>query len=173
MLTVWTVGHSNGSLDELVDLLRGQQIELVGDVRAVPKSRRHPHFAGEALAESLPRHGIAYRHLAALGGWRKPRPDSPNEGWTNRSFQAYADYMLTPAFPHALGELRQLAADQRTAIMCSEAVWWRCHRRLIADRLTASGWAVCHIGWDGRTTRHELADFAVVQPDGTVVYPAA
>ncbi len=166
-----TVGHSTGSLEEFVELLRRQQIDLLCDVRAVPKSRRHPHFAATELAASLPERGIAFRHLPGLGGWRKPQPESPNGGWRNRSFQGYADYMLTAAFPHALRELRQLAVDQRTAIMCSEAVWWRCHRRLIADRLTANDWCVCHIGWDGRVTQHELAEFAVVCDDGTVIYP--
>jgi uncharacterized protein (DUF488 family) len=170
--TLWTVGHSTRSLEELVELLRGQAIELLGDVRTVPKSRRHPHFATDALAASLPEQGIAYRHLAGLGGWRKRLPDSPNGGWRNRSFQGYADYMLTADFERALAELRELADAQRTAIMCSEAPWWRCHRRLIADRLTADGWAVCHIVGPGRVSAHELADFAVVREDGKVIYPA-
>jgi len=168
---LWTVGHSTHSLEGFVRLLQAQQIALLCDVRTVPKSRRHPHFWGEALSESLPEQEVAYRHLAGLGGWRRSQADSPNGAWRNDSFRGYADYALTGEFSTAVGELCGLAREQRTAIMCSEALWWRCHRRLIADRLTAGGWEVCHVGADGRVSPHHLPDFAVPQPDGTVRYP--
>lgn len=167
---LWTIGHSTHPLQTLLELLSGQRIELLADVRTVPRSRRHPHFSSEALAQALPSQGIEYRHLQKLGGWRKPLRDSPNTGWRNEAFRGYADYALTPTFGEALDELCRLASAQRTAIMCSEALWWRCHRRLIADRLVAAGWEVCHIGADGRTSAHPLSEFASVQPDGTIRY---
>lgn len=168
---LWTVGHSTHPLEHFVGLLRGQQIALLCDVRTVPKSRRHPQFWAQALAVSLPEYGVGYRRLAGLGGWRRPEDDSPNGAWRNDSFRGYADYALTEAFAVALGELCGLAREQRTAVMCSEALWWRCHRRLIADRLTIGGWDVCHIGADGRVSPHHLPDFAAPQPDETVRYP--
>lgn len=170
---VWTIGHSTLTLQELVVQLQLHEIELVCDVRTVPRSRRHPHFAEDALAQSLPAHGIAYRHLPGLGGWRHAQPDSPNTAWRNAAFRGYADYALTPEFTEALHELCDLAIQQRTAVMCAEALWWRCHRRLIADRLLADGWEVCHIGSDGRLSPHQLTEFAVVQRDGSITYPGA
>jgi uncharacterized protein (DUF488 family) len=169
---VYTVGHSTHELDAFVALLRAHAVELVADVRAFPGSRRHPHFGGEALAAELPGRGIDYRHLPALGGRRSPRPDSPNGGWDNDAFRAYADHALTRDFGTALEELCALAAARPTAVMCAEGMWWRCHRRLIADRLMAAGWTVCHIAPDGRLAGHELPPFAAPQPDGTVLYPA-
>ena len=169
---MWTIGHSTHSLEEFVGLLSRYEIRLVCDVRTVPKSRRYPHFFADALAESLPEHRVDYRHLAGLGGWRHAQPDSPNGAWRNASFRGYADYALSAEFADALLELCELAMRRRTVVMCSEALWWRCHRRLIADRLLAAGWEVCHIGSDGRSIPHELADFAVVRSDGTVVYPS-
>ncbi len=141
------------------------------DVRAVPRSTRHPQFSANALARALPDRAIQYRHLAGLGGWRHARRDSPNMGWRNASFRGYADYALSPEFADAFGELRSLGSRQPTVIMCAEAVWWRCHRRLISDRLLAAGWDVCHIGSDGRALPHSLTGFAEIQPDGTVIYP--
>ncbi|MGI8557905.1 MAG: DUF488 domain-containing protein [Solirubrobacteraceae bacterium] len=170
---LWTVGHSTHTLAEFVGLLHDQRIARLCDVRTVPKSRRHPHFWAEALSVSLPEQAVAYRHLAGLGGWRHSRADSPNGAWRNDSFRGYADYALTDAFVAALDELCGIAREQRTAIMCSEGLWWRCHRRLIADRLTAGGWEVSHIGTDGRISPHRLPDFAEPQPDGTVRYPAS
>jgi uncharacterized protein (DUF488 family) len=111
--------------------------------------------------------------MPALGGWRRPMPDSPNGGWDNDAFRGYADYALTEEFAHALDELQALAREHPTAIMCSEGLWWRCHRRLIADRLLATGWTVCHIAPDGRLSEHELPPFAERQADGTVRYPPA
>lgn len=170
---IFTIGHSTHSLDRLCELLDVHGVTRLADVRRVPRSARHPQFGAEALAAELAPRGIEYRHLAALGGFRKPAPDSPNTGWDNDAFRGYADYALTDEFTQALGELCTLARDRPTATMCAEAPWWRCHRRLIADRLTANGWTVCHIGPDGSLTEHELPDFAVAQADGTVRYPPA
>ncbi len=170
-MELWSIGHSTHPLDRLVELLALHGVTLLADVRTVPRSRRHPHVATEALAASLPAFGIAYRHLPRLGGWRRAAPDSPNGGWRNASFRGYADHALTAEFAAGLAELDVLAAGDRTAVMCSEAVWWRCHRRLIADRVVAGGGTVWHIGADGRATAHALAPFARVQPDGTVRYP--
>jgi len=168
---LWTVGHSTLPLEELLALLEGPGIQQLCDVRAVPRSRRHPQFSANSLALSLPDRGIAYRHLARLGGWRHARADSPNTAWRNAAFRGYADYALSDEFADVLRELCDLAIDRPTAIMCAEALWWRCHRRLIADRLLAAGWEVCHIDSHGRSSRHELPDFAVVRPDGSVIYP--
>jgi uncharacterized protein (DUF488 family) len=170
---VFTVGHSSHSLDDLCRLLSTHDVKRVADVRRVPRSARHPQFRAEALAVELPARGIDYRHLPALGGWRKPLADSPNGGWDNDAFRGYADYALTAEFAHALDELCALALDRATAVMCAEGPWWRCHRRLIADRLTALGWTVCHITPQGTLAEHELPPFAEPQADGTVRYPPA
>lgn len=156
MTRILTVGHGTASADELVDLLRGAGVEEVVDVRRYPGSRRHPHVRSEAMAAWLPEHGIAYEHVAALGGRRRPRPDSPHVGWRNDQFRAYADHMETDEFREGLAELLQ-RADQRTvAIMCSESVWWRCHRRLVADHLVlVEGVEVEHLFHDSRLTPHE------------------
>jgi uncharacterized protein (DUF488 family) len=169
---VWSIGHSTHAFDAFVELLRANGIERVADIRTVPKSRRHPHFHTDSLARELPAHGIAYEHLAALGGWRHAASDSPNGGWRNASFRGYADYAMTPEFAAGLGALRALAAQAPTAMMCSEALWWRCHRRLVADRLVLGGDEVCHIGSDGRAAHHELSSFAAVV-DGRLIYPPA
>jgi uncharacterized protein (DUF488 family) len=169
---LFTVGHSTHGLDELATLLRRHGVEVVADVRTIPRSRRVPHFNADELEKTLPRRHLAYRHLPALGGWRTPLADSPNGGWRNRSFQGYADHMLTSEFRRGLEELAQLAATRRTAVMCAEAAWWRCHRRLIADRLLAGGAEVRHIGPDGALFGHELTGFAVVRAL-EVLYPGA
>ena len=171
-LTIWSIGHSTHSLEEFVGLLRSSCIKRVADIRTVPKSRRNPQFHTDSLAKSLPEHEIAYQHLGALGGWRKAASDSPNPAWRNASFRGYADYALTEEFFAGVAELRDLSASERTAMMCSEALWWRCHRRIVADRLTADGDAVCHIGSDGKTKPHELTPFASVSPEGRITYPA-
>jgi uncharacterized protein (DUF488 family) len=171
--SVWTVGHSSLALDAFTALLAAHGIALVADVRTVPKSRRHPHFHTDALALTLPARGVAYLHMPRLGGWRRARPDSPNGAWRNRSFRGYADYAMGDAFADGLAQLRERAAEQRTAMMCSEALWWRCHRRLIADRLTVAGHSVWHIGSDGRLSAHRLPTFAAVGPDDYVTYPAS
>jgi uncharacterized protein (DUF488 family) len=154
-----------------VALLRAHDIGLVADVRAYPRSRRHPHFNQESLAAELPSHGIAYRHYPGLGGRRKPRPDSPNAGWENDAFRAYADHAMTDAFAAALDDLAGHASTTAAAVMCAEGLWWHCHRRLIADRLSAAGWAVHHISPGGALTEHTLPPFAQTRADGTVLYP--
>jgi uncharacterized protein (DUF488 family) len=167
---MFTVGHSTHALDAFVALLRGAGVEAVADVRRYPGSRRSPWFAREALAASLPGEGIEYVHLEPLGGRRSVVPGSPNGGWDNAAFQAYADHMATPEFAAGLAQLERLARRRATAVMCAEAPWWRCHRRLIADALVVRGWTVRHIGPDGGLTDHELTDFAGVDP-GTLTYP--
>jgi uncharacterized protein (DUF488 family) len=171
-MRVWSVGHSTHSFDGFVALLHRHAITLVADVRSVPKSRRHPHFHIDALRDSLPAAGIAYTQLTGLGGWRRAAPESPNTGWRNNSFRGYADYAISADFAMALEALRELAASRPTVMMCSEALWWRCHRRLIADRLVLAGDTVCHIGADGRTAEHSLTPFAVTRGDGRLIYPA-
>jgi uncharacterized protein (DUF488 family) len=154
-----------------VRLLASHGIAHLADIRTVPRSKKWPHFGTDQLSTTLPVHGIAYTHIPQLGGWRRPVQDSPNGGWRNNSFRGYADYALTDNFGDGLAELCDLARDRPTAIMCSEGLWWRCHRRLVADRLVAAGWEVVHIAPAGGTARHQLSDFAVVGTDGRVVYP--
>ena len=169
---ILTVGHSNHDEQEFVQLLRGAGVELIADVRRYPGSRRQPHFERTALAAILLEAGIVYRWLGeTLGGRRKPSPESPNGGWESDQFRAYADHMASEKFAAGLAELEELALEQRVAVMCAEAWWVRCHRRLIADTLTARGWRVLHLAANGRLEEHQLTDFAVVQ-DGKVTYPA-
>lgn len=170
-MTVSTVGHSTRSAPELLGILRGADVQLVADVRAFPSSRRHPQFNRAALAEWLRESGIGYEHMPGLGGRRKPAPDSPNAGWREAAFQGYADYMASEEFRDALADLERMARERPTAVMCAEAVWWSCHRRLIADALTARGWRVQHLGLGEPPPTHELPDFAAVEQDGTVTYP--
>jgi len=165
-----TIGHSTRSLDELVELLRHHRVELLVDVRTLPASRRMPHFARSALERSLPERGIEYRHMPELGGLRKPKPHSTNLGWRNVSFRGYADYMQTDEFRDALTELERLAATKRVAIMCAEAVPWRCHRSLIADALSVDGFEVRHITGMQEPSPHRLTPFARVD-GGRITYP--
>jgi uncharacterized protein (DUF488 family) len=168
---ILTVGHSNHEEQEFVELLRAAGVELVADVRRYPGSRRQPHFGRAALAAILLEAGIGYRWLGeTLGGRRKPLPDSPSGAWHNDQFRGYADHMASEEFASGLAELEELAHEQRVAIMCAEAWWVRCHRRLIADALVAHGWRVLDLGSSGRLEEHELPDFAVVE-DGGVTYP--
>jgi uncharacterized protein (DUF488 family) len=169
---IWTVGHSTHSPADFSRLLASHAIEQVADVRTVPRSRRHPHFSADEMARWLPHAGVRYAHLAQLGGWKRVETDSPNDAWRNRSFRGYADYATGPEFAGGLDELLALATSSRTAVMCSESLWWRCHRRLIADRITVAGGTVRHIGSDGRTSEHKLTPFAVVDAHGEVTYPA-
>jgi uncharacterized protein (DUF488 family) len=158
-------------LDEFLLLLREHQVTLVADVRKMPHSRGNPQFNHDTLPEALGEADIGYVHLPQLGGLRRRRPDSPNTGWQNASFQGYADYMLTPAFEEGLQELLNRAPGQRVALMCAEAVPWRCHRSLIADALTVRGVTVEHILSATRTQPHVLRPFARV--DGArITYPA-
>jgi uncharacterized protein (DUF488 family) len=143
--TLWTIGHSTRPLATFVELLESAAITVVGDVRRFPASRRHPQLNQQPLAEALATAGMTYLALPLLGGRRRPRPDSPNTAWRNPSFRAYADYMDTEAFQQAIHQVEMLAATERIALMCSEAVWWRCHRSLIADYLKARGYDVLHL----------------------------
>jgi len=167
---IWTIGHSTRSLAELVALLRAHGIERVADVRRFPRSRRHPHFDAGALARDLPEAGIAYRHFPTLGGFRRPRPDSRNTAWRNASFRGYADYMATDEFAGHLDALLDDARTVPTAIMCAEAVPWRCHRSLIADALVARGVEVRHVLGLERAEPHVLSADARVT-GGRVTYP--
>jgi uncharacterized protein (DUF488 family) len=171
-----TVGHSNRSLETFVGLLREAEVGLVVDVRKLPGSRKYPHFNAEPLQAALADVQIGYSHIAALGGRRgKAPPDAPrglNGLWTNTSFRNYADYALGEAFAAGLAELVAAGRLRRCAIMCAEAVWWRCHRRIIADHLLARGETVIHLMGEGRREPARLTPGAQVQPDGTVLYPA-
>jgi uncharacterized protein (DUF488 family) len=165
----FTIGHSTRTLEEFLALLAAHDVRQLADIRTVPKSRRHPHFAGEALARTLPDAGITYRHFAGLGGLRKPRKDSRNVGWRHDSFRGYADYMETAAFERALDELIEWN-DGRAVMMCAEAVWWRCHRQLIADALVARTVEVRHIMTASSAPAHALTAFARVDAR-RVTYP--
>lgn len=168
---VWTVGHSNRSLEEFLALLTEHRIEAVADVRRFPGSRRQPQFGGQALALSLPQHGIAYRWIPQLGGRRRVQPGSRNDGWRNASFQGYADHLATPEFADGLEELLAMAGGLRTAMMCSEALWWRCHRSLISDVLRYLGAQVLHISDARHTTVHPYTSPARIV-DGELSYAA-
>jgi len=173
--TLYTIGHSTRTIEQFVGLLRAHGIELLVDVRRFPGSRRHPHFGSAALAASLAESGIAYAHAEALGGRRDSEAGaaSPNTAWRNAAFRAYADYMATPAFRAALDGLIAEANERVTVIMCAEAVPWRCHRRLITDALLARGVPVADITGLGAATPARLSEHALVQPGGSIVYPAA
>jgi uncharacterized protein (DUF488 family) len=168
--TVFTVGHSTLPIERFVALLEAYGIERLADVRTVPRSRRNPQFNADALAASLRDAGIEYVSLGELGGLRKPRADSPNMGWRNESFRGYADYMQTEPFAAGLERLVDLARERRTAIMCAEAVPWRCHRSLVADALGARGIHVVEILSETSYRDHALTSFAQVSGT-TVTYP--
>jgi uncharacterized protein (DUF488 family) len=170
-LVVWTIGHSTRTLDEFTGLLAAHNVRAVADVRRFPGSRRYPHFNPEPLQAGLLAAGLKYVGLPELGGRRQPRPDSPNTVWRNRSFQGYADYMETPEFAHGLQRLLQTARREPLAIMCAEAVWWRCHRALIADYLTAQGVKVRHILSLTRAEAHPYTAAARLL-DGRLSYAA-
>ena len=168
--TIFTVGHSTRTFDELVEILRSHGVQAVTDVRLIPRSRRHPHFNDEHLATELPRHGIAYLPFKKLGGRRRTSPDSINTAWRNDSFRGYADFMQTAAFDEALAALMDAARAKVLTTMCAEAVPWRCHRSLISDALTVRGWRVMDIMSATKASEHKLTKFAVV--NGTsVTYP--
>lgn len=171
---VHTIGHSTRPLDEFVALLRQVQINLLADIRSIPRSRAVPQFNTDTLPAELASEGIQYRHLAALGGRRhhpKGAPPSHNQYWRVLAFRNYADYAETAAFRSGLDELLAMARDHRVAIMCAEAVWWRCHRRIVADYLLSRGVAVEHIMAIGKVTPATLTPGAVVRPDQTIQYP--
>ena len=171
----FTIGHSTRSVDELAALLREAGCGLLVDVRTIPRSRTNPQFNADTLPANLRGFDIDYRHIAALGGLRGRRKDapSPNGYWQNSSFRNYADYAGTQAFRDGVAELRPLGGSRRCAIRCAEAVWWRCHRRIIADYLIAGGERVWHIMGPGKIEAAALNPAAVRQDDGTLVYPPA
>lgn len=160
---IWTIGHSTRKIDILLSLLEENGIKLVADVRMFPGSKRYPQFGREALAKSLDEHGIRYEHFPELGGRRKAKPDSHNMAWRNEAFRGYADYIETEDFRKGIARLVDLANEfGPTAIMCAEAVWWRCHRSLISDYLKASGIEVIHILDSKKTEPHPFTSAAQV-----------
>lgn len=159
-MSVLTVGHSTHSLERFVALLRAACVETVADVRRHPGSRRMPWFGADVLRAGLEESGIDYEHLPQLGGRRSRVSGSANGAWRVKAFQAYADHMATPEFASGMERLERLARERRTAVMCAEANWWQCHRRLVADALLAGGLRVAHLAPDGRLTVHELPEFA-------------
>ena len=169
---IYTIGHSTRELGEFLGLLTAHAVTQVVDVRRYPASRRYPQFARDALATALGEIGVGYRHEPDLGGRRAARRDSVNTAWRSAGFRGYADYMETPEFEAALARLRDLARAGATAILCAEAVPWRCHRQLIADALVARGEAVGHILGASRVDPHHLSGHAQVLPGGRLRYPA-
>lgn len=172
----FTIGHSNRSLEEFIALLKEAEIALVADIRTMPRSRANPQFNTDTLCDPLADFHISYEHMAALGGLRgKTRTvsQSVNGFWTNTSFHNYADYALSEQFHTGLEHLLDAGHHRRCAIMCSEAVWWRCHRRIVADYLIARGETVIHLMGKNRLEPARLTPGAVIQPDGTVLYPEA
>ena len=170
-IELWTVGHSTRALDEFIKALKSFKIVTLVDVRSYPGSRRYPQFNKAELAESLQKAGIEYLHKPELGGRRRARKGSPNIAWRNESFRGYADYMETDSFREGIEELLELASKARTAIMCAEAVWWRCHRSLIADYLKAEGVSVNHILAVGKSEPHPYTSAARIV-DGKLSYGA-
>jgi uncharacterized protein (DUF488 family) len=167
---IYTIGHSTRAFEDLAALLRAFGVSVLADIRTIPRSRRNPQFSGDVLRSALGSRRLRYIHLPELGGLRRPRKDSPNAGWRNASFRGFADYMLTEDFEAGLEKLHALTAEGRVALMCAEAVPWRCHRSLIADALTARGGQVEHITSAKHATPHRMTAFAEV--DGTrVTYP--
>jgi uncharacterized protein (DUF488 family) len=166
---IWTIGHSTREIDEFIALLKAHEIGAIADVRLLPGSKRYPHFNADALADSLGHAGIRYEHFRELGGRRKPRPDSRNDAWRNEAFRGYADYMETEQFQRGLQRLLELAAETRVAMMCAEAVWWRCHRALISDYLKVRRMEVCHIVSATKNEPHPFTSAARVA-DGDLSY---
>ncbi|HKR77207.1 MAG TPA: DUF488 domain-containing protein [Rhodanobacter sp.] len=171
LATIWTIGHSTRTLEEFLALLAAYSIEAIADVRRFPGSRRWPQFARDALAASLPAHGIGYQWLPQLGGRRRAHPDSPNTAWRNAAFRGYADHLASAEFTEGLDALLAFAAQQRTAVMCAEAVWWRCHRSIIADVLKQRGIEVIHILDLRHSVVHPWTSAAHVE-DGELSYAA-
>ena len=166
--TLWTIGHSTLALEAFLDALRAHGIRVVADVRRYPASRRHPHFESSAMARALPGSGLRYEPFRDLGGRRSARPASRNSAWRNASFRGYADYMETAEYAQAMERLCRLAREP-CAVMCAEALWWRCHRALISDDLKSRGTCVLHIGSDGDVSEHPYSGAARIV-DGRLSY---
>src|SRR5262249_11956588 len=169
---IWTIGHSTRSIDDFLALLTANGIRALADVRRYPGSRRLPHFGQEPLAHSLEGAGLRYEHFAELGGRRRPRGDSPNTAWRDEAFRGYADYMMTDEFRAGIARLLDLARSMPAAIMCAEALWWQCHRGLIADDLKAAGHDVIHIMGPNKTEPHPFTSAARIV-DGRLSYASA
>ena len=167
---IYTIGHSTHPADTFLTLLATHGIKQLADIRTAPVSRRHPHFGKERLEAFLAQHHVRYEHFPGLGGLRTPRRDSVNTGWRHAGFRGYADHMQTPEFQRAIEKLEEFAAVAPTTVMCAEAVWWQCHRRLLSDALLVRGVPVRHIMSAGPAKPHELSEFAREQ-DGTLIYP--
>ena len=175
MAQFFTIGHSTRPTEAFIAMLQAAKVELLADVRAIPRSRTNPQFNSDCLAPALARHAIEYVHMPELGGRRGQQhlgKASPNGFWQNQSFRNYADYALTDAYRVAFAKLRNLGESKRCAVMCSEAVWWRCHRRIITDYLIVSGEPVVHLFSIGKSEVAKPTPAAVPQDDGTVIYPA-
>jgi uncharacterized protein (DUF488 family) len=166
---IYTIGHSTRSEAEFIGILRSFKIELLADVRTYPGSKRYPHFNKESLQQSLSKEGIVYNHFPELGGRRKPIKDSKNTAWKNDAFRGYADYMETGDFKKGIERLEELALQYNVAYMCSEAVWWRCHRSLVSDHLKWKGWQVRHIMAENKTEEHPFTSPAKIV-DGKLNY---
>ncbi len=151
---IWTIGHSTHPIEEFIEILQTNGIKTVADVRSLPGSRKYPRFNKENLEKSLPENGIKYIHLPKLGGRRKVKKDSANTAWEHPAFRGFADYMDTDEFTSGINELIQIASKKKTAIMCAEVLWWRCHRSMIADYLKVNGWKVIHIYSSSKTEEH-------------------
>ncbi len=167
---ILTIGHSTRTAEEFLALLRIHGVEQLADVRTFPRSRRHPHFSKEILDAFLGERNVRYRHFPELGGFRKPRPDSVNTGLRHPAFRGYADYMQSEGFTRAVDELLAFASKGQTVVMCAEATWWTCHRRLLSDALIVRGVPVQHILGAEAPKPHELSEFAR-QAAGAVIYP--
>jgi uncharacterized protein (DUF488 family) len=167
---IFTIGHSTRSIEELISLLKAYEIQTVIDIRTIPKSRHNPQFNQNSLKKSLKKSKIGYRHLKELGGLRHPLKDSINTGWINASFQGYADYMQTPSFQKGLEKLETIAFQKRCALLCAEAVPWRCHRNLVADALTIRKWKVFHIQTQKNAKKHRRTPFSRIKK-GILFYP--
>lgn len=166
---IYTIGHSTHSLEDFLQMLQSFHIQMLADIRNLPGSRKYPQFNQDNLAVALPEHGIMYTYLSDLGGRRRMKKDSKNTRWHNHSFRGYADYMDSEAFEKAIQHLEEIATQQTTAVMCAEAVWWRCHRSMLSDALKVRGWTVRHIMKVGKADEHRYTAPAVIV-DGNVSY---
>jgi uncharacterized protein (DUF488 family) len=170
--TIYTIGHSTHSIGKFIDMLSSFRVGLLADIRAFAASRRYPHFNSEPLARSLMAAGIEYLHFPGLGGRRKPLPDSPNKAWRVEGFRGYADYMASPAFAEAAAALEEMAQVKITCYMCSEAVWWSCHRSLLSDHYKSRGWTVLHILGENKADEHPYTEPARIV-NGILTYVPA
>jgi uncharacterized protein (DUF488 family) len=161
--SIWTIGHSTRPFELFVEMLQSFDIKVLADIRNYPGSRRYPQYNKEVLEQSLTEKGIEYKHFKSLGGRRKPSPDSVNTAWRNSAFRGYADYMETEEFQQAAESLQEIARTEKTCYMCSEAVWWSCHRALLSDYLKIRGWNVFHIMDKGKATEHPFTKAARIE----------